>query len=58
MRKYTVLQTLALILLLSAVFYGCAKDSTYGGDKTVDMQLALDTYAVGDDPTLRRTTRS
>lgn len=50
MRKYTVLQTLALILLLSAVFYGCAKDSTYGGDKTVDMQLALDTYAVGDDP--------
>ena len=50
MRKYTVLRTWALSLLLSGLLYGCAEDHTDGGVRTVDLQLALNTYAASDDP--------
>lgn len=50
MRKYIVLRTWALSLLLSGLLYGCAEDHTDGGAGTVDLQLALNTYAASDDP--------
>ena len=50
MRKYNVLRNWALPLLLSAFLYGCAEDNTDGGAGMVDLKLALNTYAAGDDP--------
>lgn len=49
MRKYNVLRNWALPLLLSAFLYGCAEDNTDGGAGMVDLKLALNTYAAGDD---------
>lgn len=50
MRKYIVLRTRVLSLLLSALLYGCAADDTDGAAGMVDLKLALNTYAADDDP--------
>lgn len=51
MRKYYILRIWACVLLAAAGLYGCARDGASGYDgETVDMLLALDTYAADDDP--------
>ncbi|WP_295962458.1 hypothetical protein [uncultured Alistipes sp.] len=51
MRNYYILGIWACVLLAAAGLYGCVRDSASGYDgETVDMQLALDTYAASADP--------
>lgn len=51
MRKYYILRIWACVLLAAAGLYGCVRDDASGYDgETVDMLLALDTYAADDDP--------